>query len=123
MWINLVPTSEGVVIDDSFMDLCPVLVQIVLQVHLRGIVGVRAENHAAVLPVKRKICHLQIFKRLHWSHLLHLIRMIATNTHCKLGYKIECNQAVEWCYESWTKIRLMRQVHTIMVTYKLTMFV
>lgn len=48
-------TSESVLIDDNLVDLIAIVIQEVLQVHLRGIVGVRAENHAAVLPVKREV--------------------------------------------------------------------
>lgn len=40
------------------MDIFAVVIQIVLQFHLGGVVGVRAENHAAVLPVKREVGHL-----------------------------------------------------------------
>lgn len=44
------------------MDLFAVIIQKVLQVNLRGIIGVWAENHAAVLPVKWEVRHLEIVK-------------------------------------------------------------
>lgn len=56
------PTSESVLIDNNLMDLVAIFIQKVLQVHLGGIVGVRAENHAAVLPVKWEVRHLQEWK-------------------------------------------------------------
>lgn len=51
-------TSESVLIDHNLMNLFVVIIQEVLQVDLRGVIGVRAENHAAVLPVKREVGHL-----------------------------------------------------------------
>lgn len=56
------PTSESVLIDNNLMDLVAIFIQKVLQVHLGGIVGVRAENHAAVLPVKWEVRHLREWK-------------------------------------------------------------
>lgn len=51
-------TSESILIYNNLLDLFAIIIQIVLQVHLRGVVCVRAENHAAVLPVKWKVGHL-----------------------------------------------------------------
>lgn len=63
------PTSESVLIYNNFTDVIAVVIQKVLQVHLRRIVGVRAEDHAAVLPVKREVCHLSKWES-QFNHLL-----------------------------------------------------
>lgn len=61
LWMSSheLPTSESVVIDNNLMDLVAVVIQKVLQVHLGGVVGVRAEHHAAVLPVKWEVRYLR----------------------------------------------------------------
>ena len=51
-------TGEGVLIDDDLLDLIAVLVQEVLEVDLRGVIGVRPEHHGAVLPVEGEVCCL-----------------------------------------------------------------
>lgn len=55
-------TSESILIYYYLLDLFALIIQEVLQVHLGGIIGVRAENHAAVLPVKWEVRHLQVVK-------------------------------------------------------------
>lgn len=57
--VLLVPTSESVLIYNNLFDLTAIVIQIILQVHLRGIVGVGTEHHAAVLPVEWEVGHLQ----------------------------------------------------------------
>ena len=54
------PTSESVLIYNNLLDLFAFFIQIILQVHLRGIIGIWAENHAAVLPVKWEVRNLWI---------------------------------------------------------------
>ena len=51
-------TSESILIYNNLLDLVALIIEEVLQFHLGGVVGVRAENHAAVLPVKREVRHL-----------------------------------------------------------------
>lgn len=46
------------------MDLFAIIIQKVLQVHLRGIIRVRAKNHTAVLPVKWEVSHLWIVQEI-----------------------------------------------------------
>lgn len=60
LWMSSheLPTSESVVINNNLMDLIAVVIQKVLQVHLGGVIGVRAEHHAAVLPVKWEVRYL-----------------------------------------------------------------
>lgn len=58
MGVAGVRTCEGVLIDDDLPDLLAVLVQEVLEVDLRGVVGVGPEHHAAVLPVEGEVRHL-----------------------------------------------------------------
>lgn len=50
-------TETGV--NDDFFYLFAFLIEGMLKIHFRGVVSEWLKHHGAVLPVKRKVCHLQ----------------------------------------------------------------
>lgn len=56
-------TNEGALVDADLLQLPPVLREGVQEGHLRGVVGVGAEDHRAVLPVKGEVGDLPTVKR------------------------------------------------------------
>lgn len=56
------PTSESILVYNNLLNLFALIVQKVLQLHLGGVIGVRAENHAAILPIKWEVRHLGEWK-------------------------------------------------------------
>lgn len=52
-------TSKSIFINDYLVKLVSVLVQPVLQVHLRGVVRIGTKHHGAVLPVKWEVRYLE----------------------------------------------------------------